>query len=334
MAEQAGRLVEVFQRVNPGNMLGGGASAADIDALVAAFPGLSVPAELLELLRVLNGSDGLPVLAGDGLDDLLSCEGIVTETRRRQSDPMWCPGWVVVNSAGWGITAVVATKEVRARSVVMDLSYGNQSYPVSCSSLTALVAASADAWEAGLTAVGPPRAQEDARATYRGRLQLRKLRSDEYPGSDGLTVGDLIAPMPWGWPRAWPTAETELGFEPYAGYSVHDAISGGLRPFEITATVVEVRGRWVRVADLTGTAWLRCAPRCCARPPPHRGCHQRVLGREVGAGSPPGSADTGTDLPGRSSHQSERVTDATDPHDQPHPALTPRVSRCRRGCGG
>jgi hypothetical protein len=153
MEEQASRLREAFARSRPDQEFPGGASERDIESLVEGFEGLHLPDELIDLLRAIDGCAEWLLLGSVGPS--LSAAEIHAETRMRatitpEAEEAFCPGWVVITSEGWTHAAVVAEPEPRPRSAVLDLSYDNQAYPVVAASLTALVAARADAWEAGL----------------------------------------------------------------------------------------------------------------------------------------------------------------------------------------
>lgn len=266
MAEQASRLSEVFARSQPDVVLRGGASERDIESLVQGFEGLHLPDELIELLRVIDGGGPEDMLLNVGPS--LSAAEILAETRQRagieseaaESVDAFCPGWVVITSEGWSFAAVVAEARPRSRSAVIDLSYGNQGYPVVAASLTAFVAASADAWETGLHPHQTWDATEAGQRAYRDAHQrlgeLLVERSREFPSGDGLTARDCVGFWPSAWPLAWPGRDGPEPIPVYPPLALEEvlALPGSHRVIE--GDITEVRDRWAVIRDEGAEAWL------------------------------------------------------------------------------
>ncbi|MCW3101376.1 MAG: hypothetical protein JWL77_6994 [Chthonomonadaceae bacterium] len=267
MQMQARRLCEAFSRANARVALPGGAAESDIDDLNVAFPELHMPTELIALLSVVNGGELDLFITGIGR--LLSAAQIVEETRSRSelgSDIAFCQAWVVFTAEGWSHGAVIAGAAPRERSAVLDLSYGNQAYPVVTSSLTALIAASADAWEMGIhpsqTWNETEEGQRAYRETARARRDLLAQRSGEFPSTDGLTAADCVAE----WRRAWPVSWPGRGEPDYMTVYSPDALEnvlatpGSHRVIEVT--IAESRARWTRVREPASKrdVWLALPP--------------------------------------------------------------------------
>lgn len=270
MGEQARRLCEVFARSQPEVELRGGASDADIELLIQGFDeGLHLPDELLDLLRVI---DGCPQWLLLNVGPSLSAAEILAETRQRagieseaaESADAFCPGWVVITSEGWTFAAVVAESEPRSRSAVIDLSYGNQGYPVVAASLTALVAASADAWEAGLHPNQNRDATEAGQAVSRHAHQrcgeLLVERSREFPSGDGLTARDCVGFWPSAWPLSWPGRDGPEPIPIYPRRSLEEVLARLGSHNVIEGDIAEVRDRWAVIRDGDAEAWLSIPP--------------------------------------------------------------------------
>jgi len=269
MAEQASRLAEVFARSQPDVELRGGASDYDIESLIGGFEGLHLPDELIDLLRVIDGCPQWQLL---NVGPSLSAAEILAETRQRagieadaaETADAFCPGWAVITSGGWTFAAVVAESEPRPHSAVIDLSYGNQGYPVVAASLTALVAASADAWEAGLHPNQTWAEMETGQAAFRDAHQrCRELlveRSREFPSGDGLTAHDSVAFWPSAWPVSWPGRDGREPMPIYPPQSLEEvlALPGSHRVIE--GDITEVRDRWAVIRHEGAEAWLSIPP--------------------------------------------------------------------------
>ncbi len=269
MGEQASRLGEVFARSQPDVELRG-ASGGDIDSLVQGFEGLCLPDELIDLLRVINGCPESLLIGHIGPS--LSAAEVLAETRERASiesqmpetADAFCPGWAVITSEGWTHAAVVAESEPRSRSAVIDLSYGNQAYPVVAASLTAVVAASADAWEAGLHPHQTWDDTEAGQAAFRDAHQrceeLLVERSREFPSGDGLTTRDCVAFWLSAWPVSWAGRDGREPMPIYPPLSLKEvlALPGSHRVIE--GDITEVRDRWAVIRDESAEAWLSIPP--------------------------------------------------------------------------
>jgi hypothetical protein len=267
MEEQASRLREAFARSRPDQELPGGASERDIESLVEGFEGLHLPDELIDLLRAIDGCAEWLLLGSVGPS--LSAAEIHAETRMRatitpEAEDAFCPGWVVITSEGWTHAAVVAEPEPRPRSAVLDLSYGNQAYPVVAASLTALVAASADAWEAGLHPRQTWDATEAGQRAFRDAHEkceeLLAERSSELPSGDGLTTRDCVAFWRAAWPASWPGRDGPEAMPLYPTLSLTEvlALPGSHRVIE--GEIAEVRERWALIRDAGADAWLSIPP--------------------------------------------------------------------------
>lgn len=251
-----------------------GAAAAELDELRDAFAPLKVPDELCVALSVMNGCprddmtpyEGVsPFIWDSGL--FMSCGGIVAETRQRaeineevaDEGSSWSPSFIVITADRWSFQALTSTGESRSRSAVVDLSYGNPNHYVDASSLTALIAASADAWESGLH---PSQiwAIEDNSATRAAFLQLARLthaREDQYPSDDGLQHGDAVNWRPRGWPKTWlqPQLHANPGVPEVVPLAEMPSREGDAH--RAVAVVVDQRaGRWLRVHDDSLMCWL------------------------------------------------------------------------------
>jgi hypothetical protein len=250
--------------------LRGGASDRDIESLVQGFEGLHLPDELIELLRVIDGCPRWWLLLDVGPS--LSAAEILAETRQRagiesgaaESADAFCPGWAVITSEGWTFAAVVAESEPRPRSAVIDLSYGNQGIPVVAASLTALVAASADAWEAGLHPHQSSHATEVAQAASRDahqrRGELLLERSREFPSRDGLTARDCVGFWPSAWPLSWPGRDGHEPIPVYPPQSLEEVLALPGSHSVIEGDITEVRDRWAVIRDEGAEAWLSIPP--------------------------------------------------------------------------
>jgi hypothetical protein len=269
MAGQASRLGEVFARSQPDVELRGGASDADIESLIEGFEGLHLPDELIDLLRVI---DGCPQWLLLNVGPSLSAADILAETRQRsgieseaaETPDAFCPGWAVITSEGWTFAAVVAESEPRPRSAVIDLSYGNQGYPVVAASLTALVAASADAWDAGLHPNQTWDATEAGQAAFRDALQrceeLLVERSREFPSADGLTARDCVGFWPSAWPLSWPGRDGAEPIPIYPPLPLEEVLAQPGSHRVIEGDITEVRDRWAVICDGGAEAWLSIPP--------------------------------------------------------------------------
>jgi hypothetical protein len=269
MAEHASRLGEVFARSEPGVELRGGASDRDIELLVQGFEGLHLPEELIDLLRVI---DPCPQWLLLNVGPSLSAAEILAETRQRagieaeaaESADAFCPGWAVITSEGWTFAAVVAESEPRPRSAVIDLSYGNQGYPVVAASLTAFVAASADAWEAGVHPNQTWDATEAGQAAFRDAHQrcgeLLVERSREFPSWDGLTASDCVGFWPSAWPLSWPGRDGSEPIPIYPPLSLEEVLAQPGSHRVIEGDITEVRDRWAVIRDEGAEAWLSIPP--------------------------------------------------------------------------
>jgi hypothetical protein len=266
MAEQASRLAEVFARSQPDVELRGGASERDIESLIQGFEGLHLPDELIELLRVI---DGCPQWLLLNVGASLSAAEIPAETRQRagiasETELAFCPGWAVITSEGWTFAAVVAESEPRRRSAVIDLSYGNQGYPVVAASLTALVAASADAWEAGLhpnqTWDGTEAGQAASRDAHQRCGELLVERSREFPSGDGLTARDWAGFWRSAWPLSWPGRDGPEPIPIYPRRSLEEVLARLGSHDVIEGDITEVRDRWAVIRDEGAEAWLAIPP--------------------------------------------------------------------------
>ncbi|MCV2395455.1 hypothetical protein OEB99_14150 [Actinotalea sp. M2MS4P-6] len=191
--------------VESNGVLGGelppGASAAELRELRAAFAPRHLPEELLDLLSVMNGSGQFEVTLAN-IMPLLSCEHVVAETEMRREtlgEDDWCPAWVVISSEQWGYAAMMSADEPFVSSPVLDLSDGNQETPVAGASLTALISASADAWERGWRDPG-----EIDPGWYRESMALRSEADQRFPGDGTFRSGDAISADPALWPPNWP----------------------------------------------------------------------------------------------------------------------------------
>ncbi|MEP6761015.1 MAG: hypothetical protein ABJA93_06585 [Sporichthyaceae bacterium] len=262
MLAEAERLRAMFVRRRPEEAIFlVGASTSQLDDLRAAFAPMVLPVELIALLSVMDGSYPQSILLG-GIGPLLGCAEIAAETvhRRTIADAEgWCPDWVVVTAAGWDFSAVIGGRDVR--SPVLDLSYGNRGYQVASASLTALVAASADAWEHELhesqTWDLTPEGKERYLSTRDDRLQLRHAREQQYPSGEGLAHPDVIGPWHHGWPSSWTQPET--GVPIYKDSSLDDALDqGGDRTVFVRTT--RRTGRWLAVTDEVTEASLDLPP--------------------------------------------------------------------------
>jgi hypothetical protein len=272
MAEQASRLAEVFARSQPDEELRSGVSDADVESLVQGFEGLHLPEELIDLLRVIDGCPqslllnvGPPLSAGQILAETRERARIESETAASEgAADAFCPGWAVITSEGWDYAAVVAESEPRARSAVIDLSYGNQGYPVVAASLTALVAASADAWEAGLhpnqTWDATEAGQAASRDAYQRREELLVERSSEFPSGDGLTARDCVGFWRSAWPLSWPGRDGPERIPIYAPLSLEEVLALPGSHSVIEGDITEVRDRWAAVRDEGAEAWLSIPP--------------------------------------------------------------------------
>lgn len=265
MTDHVLRLVDAASRSLPATATFTGASEADLEHLVEAFGELRVPEELLDLLRTLNGSGGHDVLIG-GFGPLNDAARVVTESAERadiaaDSGTDFSPGWLVFAADGWAHAAVIAELAPRDRSAVIDLTYGNQAYPVAAASLTALVAASADAWEAGVHESQSWDTSEPGQARYREteivRQDLLARRSADYPSDDGLTSEDWVGFWRRAWPVSWPGRDEPESIPLYAATTLPTA-PGSHEVIE--AVVVEVLDRWVRVRQEDVEAWLALPP--------------------------------------------------------------------------
>jgi hypothetical protein len=267
MAEQASRLGEVFARSEPDVQLRGGASDRDIESLVGGFEGLHLPDELIDLLRVIDGCPRWLLIGQIGPS--LGAAETLAETRERariesETADAFCPGWAVISSEGWTYAAVVAESKPRPRSAVIDLSYGNQGYPVVAASLTALVAASADAWEAGIHPDQTWDETEAGQCAFRDAHQrceeLLVERSCEFPSGDGLTTRDCVACWRSAWPLSWPGREGPEPMPIYPPLSLEEvlALPGSHRV--IDGDIAEVRDRWALIRDEGAEAWLSIPP--------------------------------------------------------------------------
>lgn len=269
MAEHASRLSEVFARSQPDVELRRGASARDIESLVQGFDGLHLPDELIELLRVV---DGCPEWLLLDVGPSLGAAEILAETRQRagieseaaESADAFCPGWAVITSEGWTFAAMVAQSEPRPRSAVIDLSCGNQGYPVVAASLTALVAASADAWEAGIhpkqTWDATEAGQRAYRDTHERRQDLLVERSREFPSGDGLTARDCVGFWPSAWPVSWPGRDGAEPIPIYLPLSLEEVLAQPGSHRVIEGDITEVRDRWAVIRDEGAEAWLSIPP--------------------------------------------------------------------------
>jgi cell wall assembly regulator SMI1 len=254
--------------LQPDVELRSGASEADIESLARGFEGLRLPDELIDLLRVLDGCPRSLFLSGVGTS--LSAAEMLTESRQRattasETELAFSPGWAVISSEGWSYVAVVAESEPRPRSAVIDLSYDNQAYPVVAGSLTALVAASADAWEAGIhpdqTWDGTEAGQRAYRDAYQRCQELLIERSREFPSGDGLTARDCVAGWRLAWPVSWPGRHDLDAMPIYAPEVLEKvlALPGSHRVIE--GDITELRDRWAVIRDDGGAeAWLSIPP--------------------------------------------------------------------------
>ncbi len=238
-----------------------GADEESLTRLQQGFAPLHLPGELLDLLRAMDGelTEEYTLL---GNPPLLSCRDILAETASRRAftesdDDLlpWCPSWVVIGSDGHAFHAVVAHPHAVERAAVIDLSYGNQDYPVKASSLTGLVAAAADVWERGDLSVdySKPDWQERGRALY--QLEQRALRDKErqYPGQDGWRSGDGISPYSQAWPVDWsrehrPTTASTWEPEPLG------ALRRG-REAVVQVRIMDRIGTYLRIGDATSAVW-------------------------------------------------------------------------------
>jgi hypothetical protein len=267
MPEQASRLGEVFARLQPDVELRG-ASDADLESLVQGFEDLHLPDELLDLLRVIDGCPQWLLIGQIGPP--LSAAQILAETRQRASaasetELAFSPGWAVITAEGWAYAAVVAQSDARPRSAVINLSYDNQGYPVVAASLTALVAASADAWEAGLHPDQTWNETEAGQAAFRDAHQrcgeLLVERSREFPSGDGLTARDCVEGGRLSWPVSWPgrdDPDDSMPLPPPLSLEEVLALPGSHRLIE--GDITEVRDRWAVIRDEGAEAWLSIPP--------------------------------------------------------------------------
>lgn len=280
MTIQARRLREAVERARPRFPLSRGDSEEDIRRLQAAFAPRHLPQELLDLLAVLGGGSHHWLLIHDAGPNL-SSQQITEETSSRAhiarggaaaargEDIGWCPAWVVLTSEQHSFSAVVASDEPRDRSLVLELSYGNFGYPVVAGSLTALVAASADAWEQGLHDYQLDPAYEeledytayrtdvDYSDAYEDRMRLIAARDAEYPSADGFAAQDCIGGFEIDWPDIWPRDTHEV-HDPYLPPTPLAHVDSRSRT--VAVTVREQHGPWHLVQDETGEAWLNVPP--------------------------------------------------------------------------
>lgn len=272
MASEARRLGAAVESARP-EWDPSGASQQAIEELQAALAPLVLPDEVLALLEVIGGGepDGSWVLISQ-TGPLLSPEQLLTETRFREkisneNEAAWSPSWVVVTSQGWDFAAIIATNTRTRRSPVMDLSYGNQANPVVSASLTSLVAASADAWEAGihvdqLDPAGDAEAQRSQNvAAFAEHRRLLAKRDLDYPSGNGLGQGDAVAPFRQAWPATWLGRDGEDALaQHFSAESLVEALATpGAAPW-VAATVLDKQDRSIRVRDSTTETWLDLPP--------------------------------------------------------------------------
>lgn len=256
MVTEARRLRAAVERNTEfGGPLPVGAGVAELDALRAAVLPRHLPDELLDLLSVMNGTGSSWVTLAD-VGPLLSCADIVAETQVRDwsgSGIPWCSAWTVISSEQWTFAAVLSGSEPIRSSPVIDLSYGNQDIPVAAASLTALISASADAWERGWGDVG----QIDPTWWPEVYAPLTRAADLRYPGTRLLSAGDAVSSDSSAWPPSWPdrAAAPELP---------HRHASLGETPEGICAVVlVEVvarEGQVLSVTDASGTERVHLPP--------------------------------------------------------------------------
>jgi hypothetical protein len=173
----------------------------------------------------------------------------------------------VVTSEGWAFAAIVATNTPARRSPVVNLSYGNQANPVVSASLTSLVAASADAWEAGihdsqLDRGGDEEAQRSQYvAAFAEHRRLLAKRDLDYPSGDGLGQGDDVAPFRQAWPVTWLGRDGDDALAKYfSAESLVEALATpGAAPW-VAVTVLDRQDRSIRVRDSTAETWLDLPP--------------------------------------------------------------------------
>lgn len=201
MVTEAHRLRSAYESNREfGGTLPAGATAAALEDLRAALLPRHLPEEYVDLLSVMNGTGSEWIMLAD-IGPLLSCDEVAAETERRsdRGDLPWCPAWSVISSAGWTFAAIFTGTGPIATSPVVDLSYGNQDLPIAAASLTAMVSASADAWERGWYDIS-------VYPTWRREVCVPLTRAADlrYPGSGGLATGDTVSTDAAAWPASWP----------------------------------------------------------------------------------------------------------------------------------
>lgn len=202
MVTEAHRLRSAYEANREfGGALPAGATTAELEHLRAAFLPRHLPEEYIDLLSVMNGTGSEWIMLAD-IGPLLSCDQVVAETERRsdRGGLPWCPAWSVISSEGWTFAALFTGSAPVATSPVVDLDYGNQDLPIAAASLTAMVSASADAWERGwydASQLHPTWWHE----VYAPLTRAADLR---YPNTGGLATGDKVSTDAAAWPASWP----------------------------------------------------------------------------------------------------------------------------------
>jgi hypothetical protein len=130
---------------------------------------------------------------------------------------------------------------------------GNQGHPVAAATLTALISASADAWERGW---------RDSSAADPGWLPDVRLplacRADElYPGTSGLRAFDEVSMQPAAWPPAWPDRREEPELMPGLATLFE---SRTMIPHRVEVEILAREGRSLLGADESGRSWLDLPP--------------------------------------------------------------------------
>lgn len=266
MTREALRLRSAVEACDPDWRCRPPADEAAIGRLREAFAPLHPPTELLDLLRVMNGEiRGRWALVDN--PPLLGCDQIIAETESRTlvsvevGDLAWCPAWAVITSGGWNFDAVLAEPAPLERSAVLDLSYGGQDYMVTSSSLTSLVASSAEIWERGLCPVidyQAPGWQAKGRAQYLAIRDVRARVDGRYQGTHGWLKGDGVTGWSGGWPIGWPRGDAADDWLQPELKQLADVGPG--REERVQVTVGDGRGRYRFVHESDTGVWAELAP--------------------------------------------------------------------------